>query len=72
VSSTPGPHAIERVAARPAIWRRDRLVDAGGDLGGAAAGAPGVEEITIDALEFCRTLSGRATGGGLMTQEVPF
>lgn len=31
-----------------------------------------VERITIDAVEFCRTLSGRATGTGLLTQEVPF
>ena len=30
------------------------------------------EHITIDAVEFCRTLSGRATGTGLLDQEVPF
>lgn len=30
------------------------------------------EHITIDAVEFCRVLSGRATGPGLLTQEVPF
>ncbi len=30
------------------------------------------EQITIDTVEFCRTLSGRATGTGLLTQEVPF
>jgi len=30
------------------------------------------EHITIDAVEFCRTLSGRATGNGLLTKEVPF
>ncbi len=30
------------------------------------------EMITLDAVEFCRTLSGRATGEGLLTQEVPF
>ncbi len=28
--------------------------------------------IEIDAVEFCRTLSGRATGTGLLAQEVPF
>ena len=32
----------------------------------------GGEHITIDAVEFCRTLSGRATGTGLLNQEVPF
>jgi uncharacterized protein (TIGR03083 family) len=30
------------------------------------------EQITIDAVEFCRTLSGRASGAGLLNQEVPF
>ncbi|MCD9623921.1 maleylpyruvate isomerase family mycothiol-dependent enzyme [Rhabdothermincola salaria] len=30
------------------------------------------EHVAIDALEFCRILSGRATGAGLLTQEVPF
>jgi uncharacterized protein (TIGR03083 family) len=36
-----------------------------------AGDAPG-ETITIDAVEFCRTVSGRATGSGLLTEEVPF
>ncbi len=30
------------------------------------------EDITIDAVEFCRTVSGRATGSGLLGQQVPF
>jgi uncharacterized protein (TIGR03083 family) len=30
------------------------------------------EHITIDAVEFCRTLSGRAPRSGLLDQEVPF
>ncbi|MGI8631817.1 MAG: maleylpyruvate isomerase family mycothiol-dependent enzyme [Solirubrobacterales bacterium] len=30
------------------------------------------EHITVDAVEFCRTLSGRAQGNGLLTHEVPF
>lgn len=30
------------------------------------------EHVTLDAVEFCRTLSGRATGAGLLSQEVPF
>ena len=30
------------------------------------------ESITLDAVEFCRILSGRATGAGLLNQEVPF
>jgi uncharacterized protein (TIGR03083 family) len=30
------------------------------------------EPIVMDAIEFCRTLSGRATGAGLLTTQVPF
>jgi len=46
------------------------------NLEGPAGGSfttdePG-ETITIDAVEFCRTVSGRAPGTGLLTQEVPF
>ena len=39
--------------------------------GNYATDDPG-ETITIDAVEFCRTVSGRAPGSGLLTQEVPF
>ncbi len=35
-------------------------------------GAGDGETISIDAVELCRTFSGRATGSGLLTQEVPF
>jgi uncharacterized protein (TIGR03083 family) len=43
-----------------------------GAAGGSFISGTGGEEITIDAVEFCRILSGRATGAGLLTQEVPF
>jgi uncharacterized protein (TIGR03083 family) len=43
-----------------------------GPAGGIFIHEGGGEEITLDAVEFCRTLSGRATGDGLLTQEVPF
>jgi hypothetical protein len=43
-----------------------------GPAGGSFTTGAGGEQITIDAVEFCRMLSGRATGGGLLTQEVPF
>jgi uncharacterized protein (TIGR03083 family) len=43
-----------------------------GPAGGEYASGTSGEEITIDAVEFCRTLSGRAIGAGLLTQEVPF
>jgi hypothetical protein len=32
----------------------------------------GGEHLTIDAVEFARTLSGRTSGSGLLAQEVPF
>ena len=43
-----------------------------GPAGGTFTQGSDGEAITIDAVEFCRTLSGRATGTGLLTQEVPF
>ncbi len=30
------------------------------------------EDLRLDAIEFCRALSGRSTGSGLLDQEVPF
>ena len=43
-----------------------------GPAGGEYVSGESGEHITIDAVKFCRTLSGRATGTGLLTQEVPF
>jgi uncharacterized protein (TIGR03083 family) len=43
-----------------------------GAAGGTYAKGTGGEEIGLDAVEFCRILSGRATGDGLLLQEVPF
>jgi uncharacterized protein (TIGR03083 family) len=44
-----------------------------GPAGGTyATGGPGGEEITLDAVEFCRILSGRAAGSGLLATPVPF
>jgi uncharacterized protein (TIGR03083 family) len=43
-----------------------------GPAGGTYTSGDGGEEITIDAVEFCRILSGRGTGDGLLQQEVPF
>ena len=42
---------------------------AGGRYG---AGDGSGDEVVIDAVEFCRTLSGRAPGTGLLAQPVPF
>ena len=43
-----------------------------GPAGGTYVSGDNSEHITIDAIEFCRTLSGRATGAGLLTHVVPF
>jgi uncharacterized protein (TIGR03083 family) len=43
-----------------------------GPAGGSFTQGDGGEEISLDATEFCRIISGRATGSGLLTQEVPF
>ena len=39
---------------------------------GPTTGGEASESITLDAVEFCRILSGRAAGAGLLNQEVPF
>jgi uncharacterized protein (TIGR03083 family) len=43
-----------------------------GPAGGEFVAGDGGGAVEIDAVEFCRTLSGRATGTGLLSQEVPF
>ena len=45
-----------------------------GPAGGEYVDGDGAAEdhVTLDAVEFCRVLSGRATGAGLLTQAVPF
>jgi uncharacterized protein (TIGR03083 family) len=43
-----------------------------GPAGGSFTSGTAGDEITIDAIEFCRTLSGRVAGSGLLGQVVPF
>lgn len=43
-----------------------------GPIGGEYVAGEDGERITIDAVEFCRTLSGRVSGTGLLAREVPF
>lgn len=71
-----GDHDGRIVADVVAEWARRhgkpfRLVLTGPAGGEYVAGEDG-ERLTIDAVEFCRMLSGRAAGTGLLTQEVPF
>ena len=43
-----------------------------GLAGGTFVQGDGGTELQLDAIEFCRTLSGRRDGEGLLAQEVPF
>jgi uncharacterized protein (TIGR03083 family) len=43
-----------------------------GPAGGVWSQGAGGEELTLDAVEFCRILSGRAPGTGLLGHDVPF
>ena len=43
-----------------------------GPAGGSYAAGSGAQEIAHDAIEFCRIVSGRAAGEGLLTTPVPF
>jgi len=43
-----------------------------GPAGGTWSVGTGGEEITLDAVEFARILSGRAPGSGLLSVQVPF
>jgi uncharacterized protein (TIGR03083 family) len=43
-----------------------------GPAGGSYVAGDGGEQMELDAVEFCRILSGRAQGTGLLTTEVPF
>jgi hypothetical protein len=43
-----------------------------GPAGGNCTQGVGGDKLHLDALEFCRILSGRSSGLGLLEQEVPF
>ncbi|MGY1722028.1 maleylpyruvate isomerase family mycothiol-dependent enzyme [Blastococcus sp. SYSU DS0533] len=56
-------------AARHGRPHRLRLT---GPAGGEWSSGTGGEELELDAVEFCRVLSGRGSGSGLLAQQVPF
>jgi hypothetical protein len=67
------------VANVVAEWARRHgrpfVLDLTGPAGGMYTHDPGVpeaERISVDAVEFCRTLAGRAHSTGLLTTVVPF
>jgi hypothetical protein len=43
-----------------------------GRAGGSYSAGDAGEQLELDAVEFCRILSGRAEGAGVLTTEVPF
>jgi uncharacterized protein (TIGR03083 family) len=70
-------HDGRLVADAVAEWARRhgqpfRLTLTGTAGGLFASGDDPDEEVTIDAVEFCRIISGRGTGTGLLGQAVPF
>ena len=51
---------------------RPFTLELGGPAGGTFQHGDGGERLALDAVEFCRTISGRAEGTGLLSTEVPF
>ena len=47
-------------------------LELGGPAGGRWQQGDGGEEITMDAFDFCRAVSGRGAASGLLTEQVPF
>ena len=72
---TPG-HDGRIVADVVAEWARRHgkpfVLSLTGPAGGEYVAGDGGERISLDAVEFCRILSGRAEGTGLLTRPVPF
>jgi uncharacterized protein (TIGR03083 family) len=64
------------VADVVAEWARRHgrpfVLELEGPAGGTFVQGSGGDRIALDAVEFCRTLAGRAIGTGLLTQQVPF
>jgi uncharacterized protein (TIGR03083 family) len=55
-----------------ARWSRPFALVLTGPAGGGYVNGAGADEIEVDAVEFCRILSGRSEGHGLPTDVVPF
>jgi uncharacterized protein (TIGR03083 family) len=72
---TPG-HDGRLVADAVSEWARRHgqpfTLTLTGSAGGTYLAGDGGEHIELDAVEFCRILSGRAQGTGLLITEVPF
>ena len=53
-------------------WKEPFALELTGPAGGSFANGTGAAPIRVDAVEFCRILSGRSQGHGLPTDVVPF
>jgi uncharacterized protein (TIGR03083 family) len=75
VALTP-EHDARIVADTVAEWARRHgqsfTLELTGPAGGTFVAGDGGEHIELDAVEFCRILSGRATGTGLLATAVPY
>ena len=69
-------HDARIVADAVAEWAhrhgRSFTLELAGPVGATFQRGSGGEPISLDAVEFCRVLSGRGIGSGLLLQEVPF
>ncbi|MGK2947992.1 MAG: maleylpyruvate isomerase family mycothiol-dependent enzyme [Acidimicrobiales bacterium] len=69
-------HDGRLVADVVAEWARRHgqpfVLDLTGPAGGRFVAGEGGDELSLDAIEYCRILSGRSSGSGLLAQEVPF
>jgi uncharacterized protein (TIGR03083 family) len=69
-------HDGRLVAEVVAEWARRHgrpfTLELDGPAGGLYVAGGGGDDRRLDAVEFCRTLSGRAAGDGLLAQAVPF
>jgi hypothetical protein len=48
------------------------VLELGGPAGGRWQEGEGGEHLAMDALDFCRAISGRGPATGLLTTQVPF
>jgi len=67
-----GPIVADVVAEWAGVHGQPYRLTLTGPAGGTFTRGADGEALTLDAVEFCRILSGRAAGAGLLTHPVPF
>lgn len=71
-SAHDGRIVADVVAESARRHRRPFTLTLTGAAGGTYQSGTGGPQITLDAVEFCRTVSGRETGDGILSTRVPF